>query len=344
MRIFLSILGVVLLLVIVRLSIFTVDASEYAYVTLLGRHVATLDGSDPDQAGIYFAWPWPIQSVQRLDRRLQHFDLPATELLTHDMEANTIDKTLTVEAFVCWKIADREAVDKFIGSMGTSKQARAILGQRINSRLGAAVGQMEMDELISTDPGRLPGQTKVDDTMNRIRAGLIAALQEDVRQQYGIEIVDIRLRRFSHPTQVQEAIFQRIRSERNKKVEQYRSEGKRKAKNKASEAEEKERTILAQARYLEQKLKGEADAEAARIRNQAQAIDPEFYAFLKKLDKLQNILGDNKTVLLLSSHRRLFDLLFDPPGEQTFRAASDDAMSNGRPVAVEGPQKKEKGS
>ncbi|HMF15314.1 MAG TPA: hypothetical protein VKE94_23530, partial [Gemmataceae bacterium] len=70
---------------------------------------------------------------------------------------------------------------------------------------------------------------------------------------------------------------------------------------------------LADARFKEEKLKGEADNEAIRLRNEAHSKDPEFYAFLKKLDKLQNILGDNKTVLLLSSHRPIFDLLFQPP-------------------------------
>ena len=91
------------------LSAFTVDRTEFVYLTQFGRHVATYDGADDDQAGLHFRLPWPIQSVQRLDRRLQYFDLPGAELLTRDAKRNTIDKTLTIDAYVCWRIADAPA-------------------------------------------------------------------------------------------------------------------------------------------------------------------------------------------------------------------------------------------
>jgi membrane protease subunit HflC len=314
MRTFLILLGTIVTLILVRLSFYSVDAAEYAYVTQLGRHLATYDGADQeDGAGLHGGWPWPIQSVIRLDRRLQSFDLPGTELLTHDPQGKTIDKTLTVEAFVCWKIAGADGVDRFIRRMGTASRARDILGQRINSQLGAAIGRMKMDDLISTEPGTVPGKTHVDETMDALRAKLMSGLETVVREEYGIDLVDIRLRRFNHPAQVRSAIFDRIRSERSKKVAYYQSEGDKQAKNIESTAEEKIRNLLAEARYKEEKLKGDADTEAVRIRNQAHSQDPEFYTFLKKLEKLQNILTDNKTVLLLSSRRPIFDLLFQPP-------------------------------
>src|SRR5438552_10447203 len=80
-----------------------------------------------------------------------------------------------------------------------------------------------------------------------------------------------------------------------------------------SDSDRKARQIAAEASAKEKRLKGEADAEADRIRNQAHSKDVEFYTFLKKLEEYQRILGDNKSVLLLSSHRELFDLLFNPP-------------------------------
>jgi membrane protease subunit HflC len=314
MRTFLVVFGALAAVIVVRMSFYSVDAAEYAYITQLGRHVATFDGADTEKGGgLHVGWPWPIQKVIRLDRRLQHFDLPATELLTHDPEGKTIDKTLTVEAFVCWRIVDAEAVDRFIRRMGTPEQARTILGQRINSQLGAAIGQMRMEDLISTEPGKAPGTTRVDETMSALQDRLLDGLQAAARNEYGIELVDIRLRRFNHPALVRSAIFDRIRSERNKKVAEYQSEGQRRARNIESEAEEKVRRLLAEARFQEEKLKGEADTEAMRIRNDAHSQDPEFYAFLKTLEKLQNILGDNKTVLLLSSKRPIFDLLYQPP-------------------------------
>ena len=332
MRTFLAIVLVLFLLLVVRLSVYTVDASEYVYVTVLGKAVGTYDGSDADKgAGLHVGWPWPIQSIQRLDRRLQHFDLPATEILTHDPDGKTIDKTLSIEAYVCWRIADLEAVDLFIRRLGTPEKARSILGPRINSLLGAALTQMPMDDLVSTEPGAQPGKSRVDDKVEALRGTLLERLKDPLRKDYGIELVDIRLRRFSHPGEVRESIFRRIRSERMKKVTEYQSEGERLAKNIESSAEEKVRDLLARARFEEERLKGQAETEAMLIRNQAHQQDPEFYAFLKKMEKLQSILGDNKTVLLLSTHRPLFDLLFQPPhpGANGVPLPKDDKKGNG---------------
>jgi membrane protease subunit HflC len=307
---------VVAVLLILRWSFYTVDAAEYAYVTVLGEPVATYDGADADQgAGLHVGYPWPIQAVQRLDRRLQQFDLPAQELLTHDPEGKTIDKMILVEAYVLWKIADRDTVGRFVTSLGTPQRARDILGPRINGQLGAAIAQLRMDDLVSVDPGR-QGGTRVDDTLSRLQAKLLAGLQERVRDEYGIDLVDIRIRRVSYPSQVREEIFKRIRSERDKKVAEYQSEGVRRARNIESEAEEKVRNLLAQAQFEEAKLKSQADTEALRIRNQAQSQDPEFYAFLKQMEQLTSILGDSKTMLLLSTHRPMFERLFQPPRPQ----------------------------
>jgi membrane protease subunit HflC len=125
--------------------------------------------------------------------------------------------------------------------------------------------------------------------------------------------VDIRLRRTSHPPEVRDAIFARIRSERSKKVADYQGQGAVLAAKIKIQAELEARNILTEAKAAEQEIKGKADAEADRIRNLAHSQDTDFYVFLKKLEEYQRILGDNKSVLLLSSHRDLFDLLFKPP-------------------------------
>jgi membrane protease subunit HflC len=316
MRVLWLILAVIGLLVMARMSVFTVDPTEFVYVTEFGAPVAIYDGVRPEDAGLHLRWPWPVQSVQRLDRRLQHFDLPATELLTHDPDGKTIDKTLTVEAYVCWRILgkdqDASAVDRFVRRMGTPERARTILGQRLNSQLGALVGQMRMDQLIS-DQQDSRGARVVDQTMSDLRDRLMSGLQTQAGTEYGVELVDVRLRRFNHPAQVRESIFERIRSERNLKVQDYRSKGEREARNIESTASAEVRQLLAEARADERRRKGAADTEADLIRNRAHSRDPEFYVFLKKLEKLQSILGENKTLLLLSTQRPIFDLLTQPP-------------------------------
>jgi membrane protease subunit HflC len=300
--------------------LFAVDRTEFVYITQFGRHVATYDGET--DAGLHFKLPWPIQSVQRLDHRIQVFDLAPAELLTHDPKGNTIDKTLTMSAYICWKIADKDGVDRFVRTIGTPEHAESILGPRISSRLGALVGNMQLDDLISVVSTK-QAEERMDKLSYRLRdqgsleeesPGANGSFRQAVRRSYGIDIVDIRLRRFNYPAQVRDAIFDRIRSERNKKVADYQSEGVQLAEDIKSQAEYEARTTLAEARAEEQRVKGRAETAADRIRNEAHSKDVAFYTFLKKLNEYQRILGDNKTVLLLSSHRELFDALFKPPG------------------------------
>ncbi len=297
---------------VARLSLFSVDRTEFVYLTRFGRPVGTLDGANPSDAGLHVKWPWPVDSVQRLDRRLQYFDLPGAELLTRDAKGNTIDKTLTIDAYVCWRVDDGPGgVDRFIRSVGTPEGARAILAQRINSQLGAAVGRLELDDLVSTEPHKV--DAKREELRHQLLDGGETPLRETARHDYGIEVVDVRIRRTNHPAAVRQAIFDRIVSERNKKVADYRSEGERLAADIKSAGERRVAELKSRAEAESIRLRGQADAEADRIRNEAASRDPQFYAFLRKLEEYQRILGDNKTMLLLSTHRGLFDTLFDPP-------------------------------
>jgi len=306
---------VVVGLLLARWSFYTVDAAEYAYVTMLGRPLAIYDGSKPEEAGLHFGWPWPIQSVRRIDRRLQSFDLAENEFLTRDRKLKAIDKTLTIQGFVCWRIPNADAADRFVRHMGTPERAREILGNRIQSLLSDSVGQLSMDDLISTSAGTEPGRTHVEQTVERLTSELLSRLQPESRESYGIEIVDLRLRRFSHPASVRAAIFDRIRSERNRKAEEYRSEANFISSDIRSKAEADAKEKVAQARFQEERIKGEAEAEAVKIRTLAQSQDPEFYAFLKKMETLQSILGEGRSMLLLSTHREVFEQLFGPPKE-----------------------------
>ena len=154
MRITLVLILIALLLAVASTSAYTVDRAEYVYVTQFGRHVATHDGAT--DGGLHFKLPWPIQSVQRVDSRLQFFDLPETELLTHDPRSQTVKETITVVPYVCWRIADTKnegwsSVDWFIRRVGRPEQARTILGEQIRSRLGAAIGGRPIDYLFNVD-------------------------------------------------------------------------------------------------------------------------------------------------------------------------------------------------
>jgi membrane protease subunit HflC len=291
---------------------FTVDQAEYAYVTQFGRPVAILDGAT--SAGLHFKWPWPVQSVQRLDRRVQLFDLPPAELLTHDPQGRTIDRTLDVEAYVVWRIDGSAGVDRFLRTVGTPEQARAILGQRVAGRLGAAVGTMPLEELVSVaDPAGVAARSE------RLRDRLLGPaggdgdLRDLARDAYGIEVVDVRVRRFNYPAAVRPEIARRIVSERLRKAAEYQGEGVRRSAEITSAAARDAAILESDAKAAAQRVLDRATIEADRLRNDAQSLDPEFYAFLQKIKTYQRILSDTRDVLLLSAKHELFDLLLKPP-------------------------------
>jgi membrane protease subunit HflC len=292
----------------VRLCTFTVDRAEFVYLTQFGRHVRTYDGADSDDAGLHWRWPAPIQTVHRLDRRLQVFDLPGIELPTRDVEGHTIDKMLTLDAYVCWRIADKESVDLFLRTVGTPEQAQVILTQHISSELGAEISQLRLDHLVSTEGGR------VERERESLRQRLLSADGGRASREYGIRVVDIRLRRANHPPQVRAAIFRRIESERERRVADYESAGRKQAADIRSKTDKEVADLKADADAEQRRIMGEADTRADRIRNAAHGKDVEFYTFLKTLETYKSILGDNKTTLLLSTHREMFRLMFDPPG------------------------------
>lgn len=313
MKRFLLLLFLLLALVWARTAFYAVDFAEFAYVTRFGDPVATLDGET--EAGLHVKLPWPIDAVQRIDRRLQAFDLPAVESLTRDPTAKTVDKTLAVDAFVTWRIPDAAAADKFLRTVGTPEQARRILAPRVNGRLAAVISTMPLDDLIAVADERA-----VEARGDRLRKQLLGDgdpaaedLKAKVRTEYGIEIIDLRLRRFSYPEAVRGSIADRIRSERARKVADYESDGRKKAADITSAAEKEARTIEAEARAKKQLVEGQADVDADRIRNEAHAKDPAFYAFLQKLKAYQMLLSETRDVLLLSSRHPLFDMLLEPP-------------------------------
>jgi modulator of FtsH protease HflC len=169
-----------------------------------------------------------------------------------------------------------------------------------------------MDDLVNTAVDPTTDEKLVDKVAKDIHDKLKRDVQVEA-QEYGIELVDIRMRRFNHPGNVRDSIYQRISTERRKEAARYESDGKRQASDILAKADAEVREMLAKARADEVKTMSEADREALQIRNDAYRQDPEFYKFLKDLEELQNIVGGKNTMLLLSTHRPMFESLFTPP-------------------------------
>lgn len=331
MRIAVAIVVFTLVLLAVYSSLYTVDQAEFGYVTQFGRHIQTHDGTT--DAGLHVKWPWPIQSVQRVDRRLQMFDLPAAELPTYDPAGKTIDKMLTVDGYVCWQIADERGVDQFIRTVGTPERAREILWPRITDRVGAVISKLRQEDLISPGLAPLAAEFRVpfldirlgdlvrlaviDARARRLQTMLLGDGLDDlrtiVREQYGIVLIDVRLRRLNYTESARQAIFNRIRSERSRKAAEYESEGESKAREIRSLAERDADIVRSTAQANADRTRKQADADADRIRNEAHSKDREFYTFLQTLDAYKQMLGKTNDMLLLSSKHPLFKWLLTPP-------------------------------
>lgn len=311
--------AVVLLAFWVRTAFYSVDHAEFVYLMRFGEPIAIHDGSAA--AGLKFKAPWPIDSVLRIDRRVQSFDLPPVESLTRDPVNRTVDKTLAVDAFVTWRIPDSAAADRFVKAVRTPEQARKILGPLINGRLAAIISNMPMDDLIG-----VAELQAVDERAERVRRRLLGLesvsgevpgpndnLRDKVLNEYGIEVLDVRLRRFSYPEAVREKIAERIRSERAKRVSDYESDGRKRAAAITTDAYAAARKVEDEAAARKTEIEGAAKAEAARIRGAAYAQDREFGLFLERLQAMQLLLSDTRDVLLLSTKNPLFELLRGPP-------------------------------
>lgn len=334
----------ILLVIWGRTAFYAVDQAEFAFVTRFGERVAVYDGAEA--AGLHVKAPWPVDSVQRIDRRVQSFDLPPVESLTRDPVNRTVDKTLAVDAYVTWKIPNSDAADQFFRTVRTPEQAKKILGPLVNGRLAAVISTLPIDDLIGVAdaesglagviglPAVVPADVlfravnakTIDDRAERVcrrllgQEGLIgneAAAGENLRAralgEYGIEIVDIRVRRFSYPEAVRGSIAERIRSERGKKVADYESEGRKRAADITTDAERIARTIEADARAKKTVIEGQANADAARTRASAYSQDRDFYLFLENIRAFQSIIADTRDVLLLSTKHPLLKPLMGPP-------------------------------
>lgn len=309
----------VLLLLWAQTAVYTVDQAEFVYVTRFGEPIAVHDGASA--AGLHVKWPAPVESVRRLDRRLQTIDLPPTEPLTRDANDAEVGKTLTVDAFVCWRIPDAKAADRFLRTVGTVEQARRLLTPRVNARLTTVIGNMPVQDLFGeADDARivLRADAVRDKLLGVERIGpgdTDPPLARAVLDDYGIEIVDVRLRRLNYPEAALPSIIESIRERRNEKVTTIETEGQQIYTKIVEDAKLAAAQVEKRAATRRKIILEEADRKAAEIRMAAYGLDEKFAVFWKKLKTFQEGWSKPGDTLLLSGKHPLFDLMLRPPQE-----------------------------
>lgn len=280
----LAVLALLLLtLVAFARSMVIVDQTESVYITEFGKPVRLLT-----EPGLH--WKWPYQSRRGFDRRLQVDSPPAREMLTKDK------KNLEVAWYVGWKIAD---VDRFLRSVRTLPEASARLEDMAAAVVAAELGTRDLPDLVHE------GRESAIGTMMSAVAGRVA---EQARQEYGLDVTDVRLRRLNYPEDVRAAVFEQIRSERKRVAAATRAQGESQARTIRSAAERERSRIVAEAEAEAARTLGQGEAEATRIANEAHAADPNFYQFLKTLETYRGAL-DKRTTLILSADSEFLRLL-----------------------------------
>ncbi len=278
---------VVLAAIVAWRTLVFVDETETVIVTQFGRPIETLD-----QPGLHVKLPY--QSAIRMDRRLQIYDPRPSEFLAKEK------KNVDLDVFICWRIADPKRFLETVETVTDFTGAEQLLHDMVFAELAAAVGRNELEALVSTDAEIHRLDQLVGDVTRKC--------QQTARLAYGMEIVDVRLKRISLPSQVRQSVFNRMRAERARIAGQYRAEGEEKALEIRAEAD-KERTVtLAKANAEAEKIRGEAEAEAIRTYGEAHQKDPQFFELVRTLEAYEKFL-DEKTTVLLSADSDLLKFL-----------------------------------
>ena len=252
--------------------LFTIREDRQVVVTRFGKPVRVLR-----DAGLHYRLPF-VEQLTFFDRRLLEYDSNPTEIITQDK------KSLVVDNFSRWRIIDPL---QFLRTVRNETGAQARLDDIIYSELRLELGRKDLIDIVAKE-----------------RAQLMAKVREESDKKaraYGIQIVDVRLKRADLPTENLKAIYGRMRAERQRIARQYRSEGKEQAQKIRAETNRERDVLLAEAYEKEQTIKGEGDAKSIDINAKAFGQDEEFYAFLKSLEVYEGSLKDKTTLVLPAS-------------------------------------------
>lgn len=275
--------AVIGLLLLCYLTFFSVRETEFVLVTQFGRPVRTVT-----EAGLNAKWPF--QSAIYFDRRLRIYNPRPSEFLTRDK------KNIVIENYVAWKIQDP---NRFVQTVGDPTAAEMRLHDIIWSGLSAALGTHDLDSIVSVSADTVQAAKMLDN--------LTALTDRAALEQYGINVLDVRIKRLNLPEQNKQSVYARMRAERERIARQYRAEGEEQALSIRADADRQKEEILSVAYKDAEKIRGEGDAEATRIYGQAYSKNPKLYKLLRTLESYKKVL-DDKTTAIISSDSELLKI------------------------------------
>jgi len=279
---------IAILVFLVSTSAFIVDQREQALVLQFGNPKDVVK-----EAGLHFKLPW--QSVTLFDKRLLESDAMPNEVITKDK------KTIMVDNYTRWKIVDPLLVYQVARTQeGVSSRMQDV----VRGKVREVLGQHTLHEIVS-------GGAK-----ENLRTELMLSIRDRADKavrDLGVEVVDVRIKRADLPPENSNAVFSRMKAERQRIAKEYRSEGEEAAREIRAEAEKTRKVLIAEAYRNSEIIRGRADAKVTRIFAEVHKKDPEFYAFTRSLEAYRNSVGEG-TRLVISPNSEFFRF-FDNAGK-----------------------------
>ena len=277
--------GLVILLVILSASMFTVDQRQNAMVFQLGEVISVKKAP-----GLYFKVPL-IQNVRFFDTRILTMDAADPERFITSEKKNVL-----VDSFIKWRVVD--VTQYYVSVGGDETRAQIRLNQTVNDGLRAEFGKRTIHEVVS-------GQR--EDIMNLIRT----KADSDARK-IGVQVVDVRIKRVDLPETVSVDVFRRMEAERKRVANELRSTGAAEAEKIKADADKQKEVIVAQAYRDAQRMKGEGDAKAAAEYAAAYGKNPEFYAFYRSMQAYRESFKNKSDVMVLDPSSDFFKYMKNP--------------------------------
>ncbi|RIX46749.1 MAG: protease modulator HflC [Rhodocyclales bacterium GT-UBC] len=266
-------------LVVLAMSIFTVDQRQFAVVFQLGEVKQVIT-----EPGLNFKVPM-IQNVRFFEKRIITMDSAEPERFITSEKKNVL-----VDSYIKWRIVDPKLYYVSVG--GDESRAKTRLSQTVNAGLREEFGKRTVHDVVSGSRDKIMEQMreKADSDARKI----------------GVQIVDVRLKRVELPTEVSDAVYRRMEAERKRVANELRSEGSAEAEKIRADADRQREIIIADAYRDAQKIKGEGDAKASAIYAQAFGQNPEFYAFYRSLEAYRSSFKAKSDVMVVEPNSDFF--------------------------------------
>lgn len=274
-------IGILVLAALFALStMIIVDETEQIVILQFGKPVRTI--KDP---GLNWKLPVPFQTSNSFEKRLLEYDVPPEEILSKDK------KSLIIDNYVRWRIVDPLL---FLQTVKAVPTAKTRLDDIVYSELRQELGTHDMVEIIT-------------ETRELIMEKVTKASNEET-SKYGIEVIDVRIRRVDLPRENEASIYARMEAERKRQANKFRSEGEEEAQKIRAATDRDKTVILAEAYKKSQLIRGEGEAKALDIYAASYSKDSEFFEFTRTLETYEKVI-DNKTTLVLPGDSKLFKML-----------------------------------